>query len=948
MKNIKSLAFKLIIGGTILVAAIILFAGYSIYMNYLQVSEIGGNFLSVFMTNLNTNIVTQVISFLIVFALILTNLLIVRRVMMKVDVSFQFIKNVFPIFILSFVFAFFASGYIKETLSRCYLLFSNSVSFGTVDPVFNQDLSYYVFIRPFLISLLDSLMGVCIFITIMTTITYVLLYSRLGILQFGEIIKIKGLTIHTLSNLILIIMIKAVSYKFSAEDILFSEFGTNGSMAGAGYTDINIWLKFNTVAPVILIILVFLSLIFLYNGKFKHVIITILVYPVLYVAVALSALFTQYFIVQPSEMQIEEPYIERNINFTRMAYGLDKIEEVEFKAETNLTAKDLEEERKTVDNARIVDYEATVTILNQLQSLRNYYEFKDLDIAVYDIGGEKTPIAVAARELKKSREDASGGNYTNDKLKYTHGYGVVSAPINKVTEEGHPIFYTKDMPLTTEAGTPEVTEPRIYFGEFKSDYSIVNTSFKEIDYMEGEKVIETSYQGEAGIKLTPFKRFLFSMCYGDYQILTSNYINGESKILMNKNVVDRVKTVASFLTFDEEACIIIGSDGRLKWVVDGYTETNQIPYSQETVPPASMSGNGRRFNYIRNSVKAVVDAYDGTVTLYITDEDDKLIQAYRRIYPDAFSPESMPEDLRYSVKYPEYYFKAQAEQLKKYHTADVTTFYTRSDVWEFSYEKSGNESKRLVEPYYNTMNIDGNFGLVIMSPFTIQEKNNMVSWFAVGSDSGNYGKMTLYKFPPGKNVYGAYQIDERIDSNTEISKLFTLWSGGGSSVMRGNIITLPIKDSLLFIKPIYITSGKNTFPELKSVIAAYGDKIAMEATLKQALDVLFKGAPATVPVTDKPGIAGGNSGISAPTPSPTPSAMPSPSPPLGEEASPPYPPFPGYEISEPDAKQKVTAAFDKVSEASKAGDWETFGKAMAELEKAVGEMNEKAEETPQP
>jgi uncharacterized membrane protein (UPF0182 family) len=907
-KNIKSVLIKLIIGAVIFVLAVVLISGYSIYMQYLQVKEVGENFINVFFTNFSTQIIVQVVSFIIVFTIIFISLLIIRRVMLKVDISFSFVKNIFPIAVIAFVFAFFASGFIKASISEKFLMFTNSVSWGTSDPVFNQDISYYVFIRPFLISVIDSLMGVFIFTTIMTAAIYVLLYSKLGIVDFVEIIKVKGITIHTLFNVIILILIKAISYKFRAEDILYSSFS---GLSGAGYTEVSVWLKFYQAAPIALIILAFLALIFLYNGKIKTVVATILIYPILFTIAGATALFVQYFIVQPSEIQIEEPYIKRNIEFTRMAYALDKIKESTFQANTNLTTKDLESESKTLENARIIDYDATKVITSQLQGLRNYYEFKDLDISVYNLNGNKTPLTMAARELKKSTEDTISKSYINDKLRYTHGYGIVSSPINQVSGEGQPLFYIKDIPVVSEGNAPQVKQPRIYYGEYKDNFSIVNTSIREFDYLEGEKNIDTVYEGSGGIKLSPMNRFLFSIFNRDYQILVSKFINNDSKILINKNILDRVRKVAPFIRFDDDPYIIIDSEGKTKWIIDGYTQTNQFPYSQEY----------QKANYIRNSVKAVIDAYDGSVKLYIADPDDKIVQVYNKIYPNTFSTDPIPNDLKYSIKYPEFYFKIQSEILKRYHTLDTTTFYNKSDIWEFSYETYYEEGKRLVEPYYNMMELNDKLNLVLMIPYTIIEKDNMVSWFAAGSDGDSYGELTLYKFPQGKNVYGTMQIEKRIDNNTEISKLMTLWRTGGSSVIRGNMLVIPVKESLLYIEPVYITSGKNnTFPELKMVIASYGDKIAMEPTLKRALEVLFKGTPSTIPTE-------ATTPNTQPTQSPLPTIVPTPSP--SSE---------GKLANQNESLNKVTEAFARVQEAQKQGDWQKFGVAMSELEKLINEL----------
>lgn len=891
----------------LVLAAVISVTGYRFYMEYIQIREVGQNFISVFSKNLVTQITVQCISFLIVFLLILVNFLFIRKTMLKTDVSFSFLKKLFPVFLLSFVLAFFASNYIKEAVYSRFLLFANSIEWGSADPIFGQDLSYYVFIRPFAISVLDSVIGVFIFITILTVALYFLLYSKLGITNIKEIFNNKKIARHIIFNIAIVILIRIVSYKFRGEDILYGEFG---GLFGAGFTDINIWLKYFKAAPYVIVAVVVAVLIFLSRNKMKFAIYSALIYPVVLVAVWASAVVTQYFHVQPAEVQVEAPYIQHHIDATRNAYELDRISDKEFPADNSLTQQDLESEKETLENIRIIDYQSTKTIFGQLQGLRNYYEFKDLDIASYEINGEKKPIMISARELKKDKNSPTTQNYSNDKMRFTHGYGVVVSPVNEVTAEGHPVMYVKDIPVTSEYAELTISEPRIYFGEYKDDYSIVNTTIKEFDYLEDDNNVETVYQGKAGIPLNLLNRTVFAMHYGDYQMLVSKFITSDSKILLNKNVLDRVKIAAPFLTFDEKPYLLINSEGRLKWIVDAYTTTDEFPYAQ----PYNNS-----YNYIRNSAKAIVDAYDGTVEIYITDPSDTLILVYQKIYPDAFMTTPIPEDLKYSIRYPEAYFKVQAEMLKRYHTSDTTTFYNRSDVWEVAYEMysdavavstntSDTQDKKKVEPYYNMMRINDSVDMVLMLPFTISEKDNMVSWLAAGSDGDSYGELTLYKFPKGKNVYGPLQIEKRINSNTEISQLMTLWGSGGSSVIRGNMLTIPVKDSLIYVEPIYITSGKNTFPELKMVIAAYDNKISIEPTLSEALDTLFKGTPSILPPVEE--ITEELPPEETPTPAPTDNDI-----------------------------ARVTEAFNKVQEASKANDWEAFGTAMKELEAIINEMN---------
>ncbi len=909
--GLKKALSRLLLGAAIVLLAVVAVVGYHLYIEYIQILEIGQNFVSVFSKNLITKICVQCLSFLIVFLGIFLTFLRIRKTMMKVDSSFSFLEKRFPLVMLSIVLAFFASSYIKEAVYSDFLLFSNSIAWGSVDPIFGQDISYYVFVRPFAISVLDSLIGCFIFLSVLTAVFYFLLYSKLGITNLKEIFRNKKITSHIFFNVAMVLLIRILSYKFRGEDILYSDFS---GLFGAGFTDVNIWLKYFQFAPYLIAIVVIVAAVFISKGKWKYSLFTALVYPVVLIAVAVSAMVTQYFHVQPAEVQVEAPYIQHHINATRTAYNLDHISEREFPADHSLTQEDLDSERETLENIRIIDYQSTKTIFGQLQGLRNYYEFNDLDIAAYRIDGKKRPVILSARELKKDENSPTTQNYSNDKMRFTHGYGAVVSPVNEVTDEGHPILYVKDIPVVSQIPELQISEPRIYYGEYKDEYSIVNTTMKEFDYLEEDRNVETVYQGTAGVPLNFLNRSLLSLHYSDYQMLVSKFITSESKILMNKNVLDRVKIAAPFLTYDEKPYILIDKNGELKWIVDAYTSTSEYPYAQPY-------HNG--FNYIRNSAKAVVDAYDGTVEIYITDPSDKLISVYEKIYPEVFMDTPIPEDLNYSIRYPETYFKIQAEMLKRYHTTDTTTFYNRSDVWEVAYEMYSDVSadakgqeggnKQFVEPYYNMMKINDSTDLVLMLPFTIAEKDNMVSWLAAGSDGDCYGELTLYRFPKGKNVYGPLQIEKRINSNTDISQLMTLWGSGGSSVIRGNMLTIPVKNSLIYVEPVYITSGKNTFPELKMVIASYDNKISIEPTLAQALDTLFKGTPTmmppieeTVPVLD-----------------------------TEDETEPPS------ELSqeERDAIGKINDAFQRVQEASKSNDWETFGHAMKELEEVIEQAN---------
>ena len=412
------------------------------------------------------------------------------------------------------------------------------------------------------------------------------------------------------------------------------------------------------------------------------------------------------------------------------------------------------------------------------------------------------------------------------------GNQFLEVPLNKVTEEGQPEYLIKDIPTYSETGMSKIEQPRIYFGEHSNDYAIVKTKYSELDYMEGDRTVEYSYDGKAGIKLNLFNRFSFAVRCGDPMLLFSGYITGNSKILCNRNVISRVKKAVPFLKYDKDPYVVIDYDGRIKWVIDAYTTSDKFPYAQKY--------DG--VNYIRNSVKAVVDAYDGNVEFYITDTDDPVIRVLSRMYPGVFHEDELPLYISEQMHYPEYLFKLRSEVYKSYHITEPEALYSRSDIWVTAKEKYAGGESVDVEPYYNLMKLDGedSESLVLMQPYTPQGKENLVAWMAVGSGADNYGKTVVYRFPKGKTVYGTLHIENKIDNDPNISKEISLWDQGGSNVIKGNLLVIPIKESLLYVEPIYITAKNSAaLPEVKRIAVAYGDKVAMEPTIGEALDVIF-------------------------------------------------------------------------------------------------------------
>jgi uncharacterized membrane protein (UPF0182 family) len=881
VKRITAIALLII-----LLAAIIIFSG--IYIDYIELSEIGDNFTEVFWRNFNVNTITFLASFLVFFTLILSNMLILRNNLLGIDTSFSYLKKVTPIVIVSMVLAMFLAEYARRLIADTFLPFLTSEWFNLGDPVFHQDVGYYVFQRPFYIAVLNALLSLSVFLIFLTALSYIILYARFDFYNLKNLFKKKSIVLHEIISVVIFFLVKAVSYRYQAENILFR---ANEEFVGGCYIDINVWIQYYRLLPVLLVIIAAAAIVFTLNSKYMHAVASALMYPVSFVIVMLVAQVMQTLVVAPDELAVEASYMQNNINFTREAYGLDKVENREFKVEYNLTGKDIMNNLGIINNIRLIDFSQTIKTANQIQAIRNYYQFTDTDIVPYDINGQTTAVAISAREITTDRLDDAAKNYINTTLRYTHGMGVVMNPVNTVTEQGQPYFIIRDIPPRSLDGAPEIIEPRIYFGEHMKDYVIVGTRDKELDELLPGGY---TYNGNAGIELTFFKRLIYAFKYSDFKILISDQINKNSRLLTNRRVLERVQKAAPFLTFDSDVYILVDNAGRLKWVVDGYTSTQWFPYSQ-------YSGE---INYIRNSVKAVVDAYNGTVKFYVFDENDPIIRSYRRIYPTLFEQLPFPKDLSEHLRYPKTLFKIQAEMLRRYHIDNAADFYEKKGVWAYPKEKFEGDKDINMEPYYTLMKMPGEKqeAFVLMQPYTPTGRPNMVSWLAAQSSGGNYGRLILYRLVPDENVYGPYQIENRIDNDASISKELSQWRQSGSSVIRGNLLVIPVNNSILYVEPIYISSGESSgqIPEVRKIIVAYGEKVVAKATLDEALNALFGVSRPTVIATNEETIR--------------------------------------------EVISKVVESYDEMVNYSKEGDWENYGKALKELEINIQILREKNKE----
>ena len=566
---------------------------------------------------------------------------------------------------------------------------------------------------------------------------------------------------------------------------------------------------------------------------------------VCYLAVQAVAWYVSSFIVKPNELVREKPYIVFNTTWTRQAYGLNRVTQREFPADTTVEAADPSNNQATLQNIRLWDWRALQDTLRQIQEIRTYYDFPDIDIDRYDLEGTTREVMLAARELNVDKLPESSRNWINDKLIYTHGYGITMNPVNGFTPEGLPTLLLSNMPVHSTVPGLSVTRPEIYFGEMTNTDVYVKTRQKEFNYPQGATNNLTSYEGKGGIILGGFlRRIIIALQQNDLAKLPfSDDVNKDSRLLMRRNIRDRVSILAPFLTYDPDAYIVLGDDGRLSWILDGFTVSDSYPYSSHYPLDDNF------INYMRNSVKVVIDAYDGTTTFYVFDTDDPIIAAYRRIFPSLFKDAStMPPGLRKHVRYPELLLKLQAEAYGLYHMTDPEAFYNREDLWTIATEvgmsSGGEQTTQAVQPNFVLMKLPGEHGeeFVEILPFTPANRNNLIGWIAGRSDGANYGTSVVYNFPKTKLVDGPLQIEARIDQNAQLSGQLTLWNQQGSHVRRGALLVIPTGSALLYAEPIYLQAERSPMPELRLVVLALQDKLAYGPTFESAMASLFGGA----------------------------------------------------------------------------------------------------------
>ncbi|MEJ5308664.1 MAG: UPF0182 family protein [Anaerolineae bacterium] len=702
---------------------------------------------------------------------------------------------------------------------RAFLLANYGVPFEVADPIFHRDIGFYIFTLPWLEALLTRA-------KVLIALTFIGVIGRYAI--FGQM-KSRATTAHMSVLGALWLALIGLGWLLNRYGLLQS---STGVVFGAGYTDIHARMPLYVIQAVLFFTGAAILILNTFVRRWK----LLLIIGISWLAV--SALgpgypaVIQQFTVEPNEFMLEKPYIEHNIRYTRYAYGLDNIKEQTYPATGTLKAGDLETNRDILSNVRLWDYRPLLRTYSQLQEIRLYYSFNEVDVDRYTIDGQLRQVMLAARELNVEDLADQAKTWINQHLIFTHGYGLTLNYVNEVSREGLPNLIVRDIPLVSQAAELHIERPQIYFGELTSNYVVINAKEDEFDYPQGDSNVYTRYTGPDGVALGSFlRRALLATRFGSTQLLLSPALNRNSRILFHRTIQDRAQTIAPMLWFDEDPYPVIAetADGvtGIVWLLDAYTWTDHFPYSE---PVGGV-------NYLRNSVKVAVDAYTGEITFYLIDPGDPIAATYARIFPDLFQPgEAMPQVLRDHWRYPETLFLYQSRLYATYHMRDPQVFYNREDLWDIPQELV-ETAQQAMEPYYVIMRVPESDRLefVLIRPYVPKQKQNMVAWLYADCDGDDYGSVGIVKLPKDRLVYGPLQIEARADQDPLISQQLSLWNQRGSRVLRGNLLVIPLNDTFIYIEPLYLEAESGQLPELKRIIVAYDDRVAMAPTLDEAL-----------------------------------------------------------------------------------------------------------------
>jgi uncharacterized membrane protein (UPF0182 family) len=893
-----AMRIKLIIG-LIALAVVLVWSIVSVYPDWLWFRNL--DFSPVFWTMLISKFGFGLIVWVLLIMILTVNIIMAQRISRKVGrpsvgedgtpsfyglSGYKFTLFLFVVVLVgSLVIASKGSAHWDMVLRYLY-----QQPFGTRDPIFQLDLGFYMFTLPLYIYIREGLIVLLLFSGAITIIWYM----KEGILQvIGEASSSQGappslpkFIIHekVIKHLMflggILVIIIAWGYYLKIYGFLYS---TQGPAFGASYTDVHVKILINKV--LIIITLAFSVVMFLNVKKFKkkQVLLSAAIWIVSILLLGKGIPFiVQQFVVRPNELTKEREYIGYNIAHTREAYNLNKIAEVDFQADDQLSVDDLEKNEVTIENIRIWDERPLLKTYRQIQAIRLYYDFNNVDVGRYMINGRYRQVMLAVREMVVNQLPLQANTWVNRHLTYTHGYGLASSPVNEVTREGLPRLFIKDLPPTFEPDL-KIDRPEIYYGEKTGQYVLVGTKNQEFDYPKGDKNVYTTYEGKGGVPCGNLaRRMLFAAEFLDPQILFTGYLTPESRIMFKRRIDRRAGAVAPFLDYDGDPYVVV-SGGKLYWILDAYTTSNMYPYSSRS----QGYFNKKAINYIRNSVKVTIDAYNGDICFYLMDNKDPIVKTYAKIFPDLFKPfEDMPSDLKKHIRYPKDLLKIQADTYRNYHMQEAQVFYNQEDLWQIPDEVYG-DTRQEMEPYYIIIKLPQGQKeeFLLMLPFTPSKKDNMIGWLAARSDIPNYGSLIVYKLPKDKLVYGPMQIEARVDQQTEISRELSLWGQRGSRVIRGNLLAIPVAQTFIYVEPVYLEAkqeeaeksdprqqGRTRFgkrrgsalqgerkksvaaslPELKRVIAGFSNRIVMGQNLDDALRKVLERERLAIPKTKVP------------------------------------------------------------------------------------------------
>ncbi|MEW9677115.1 UPF0182 family protein [Lentibacillus sp. L22] len=885
----------------IILLAVVGLSSVKVLTDYIWMDSLG--FEQIFTTTLGSKILLGIIGFLLFAACTFITLFWIRRSYLK-----HFDRHQLPPILLqrkwitlitlgiSVFIGLFGSMITQGFGWESWLKLIHHASFGKTDPFFNRDISFYMFILPFLKFIIYLLLSLSIFLFMIEVGAYSVFHmyrlSRPAQLQLGFTLAIIGILLagnHLLAPYETLLTSRVNIFQESV-------------VHGLSYTDHLINIPKSYVLAFVAIVGVIWMIVALVRGRLGAMVIPIIAYVGLAIVGQAASVLVQSFLVSPNEFSKESPYLQHNLNFTRSAYDLDKVDTKEHPGNYSLNEDMVERNKQTLDNVRMNDSRPLLEVYNQLQTFRTYYKFNNVDIDRYKIDGDYEQVFLGARELSTDDLPDQSKTWVNRYLRYTHGYGVAMSHVNQVTEQGQPKYMMKDLP---PKGVLDIKRPQIYFGEESYQNVIVNSKVDEFDYPTGDDNAETRYDADTGIPMKGIKRLLFSLNEGSFRMLVSDQLTDKSQLLDTRNIMDRVNRIAPFFSYDKDPYMVVRDDGSLVWMIDAYVSAERYPYAEP------YKGNT---NYIQNPVKVSVDAYTGEVKFYVVQPDDPLIQTYQKIFPSLFTTD-IPDDIKKHFRYPEKLFKVQAKMYGTYHMMNLEVFYNREDYWEFPTEKYFNEDIEM-EPYYMTMKLqeEDNEEFILMLPYTPKKRQNMISWIGVRNDGDHYGEMFVYRFPKQKNIYGPQQIENRINQDSDISKQLNLWAQGGSDIIRGNLLAVPIEDTILYVEPIYIESSNATsLPEVKQVVLAYGDKIVMEKDFDTALDRMLDLVDPDHQEGDK----------------------------KEDKNEKDEQPDTQEPLSEADQQlEEFAKTFDDYQKALSDGDWEKAGKLMKQIEDQLGEYEE--------